>query len=191
MEVDPVRNSSLQINFDVTFPDMPCAGELLHRRLLAVVRARHEASCRCWTPPFIVIDSDSRSPLVTRLAVVSLDAMDASGSHQLEVMHDVVKRRLDSSGRLLSTETNVARGTVKDSAALLKEKARAQLEGRKSGPTDGANGTVVGDGVASLCETCYGAEEKAGDCCNSCEAVRDAYRCVACVWCVEVTRYVM
>lgn len=28
-------------------------------------------------------------------AVVSLDAMDASGQHQLEVMHDVFKQRLD------------------------------------------------------------------------------------------------
>ena len=26
MEVDPIRGARLRVNFDVTFPDMPCAG---------------------------------------------------------------------------------------------------------------------------------------------------------------------
>jgi hypothetical protein len=52
MEVDPIRGASMRINFDVTFPSMPCA-------------------------------------------VLSLDAMDVSGQHQLDVLHNIFKRRLD------------------------------------------------------------------------------------------------
>lgn len=118
--------------------------------------------------------------------------MDASGSHQLEVMHDVVKKRLTSGGQPFAMEREEKRGTVKDTAALLKERRRAQAEGRKAAPGDAPEATTppaegggdaaaattapAGDAIAPLCETCYGAEEKAGDCCNSCEAVRDAYR---------------
>lgn len=122
MEVDPVsRGSRMRINFEVVFPDMPCA-------------------------------------------LVSLDAMDASGNQQLDLLHDIFKRRVDQQGNLISVEavTNATKGTLRTAAELEAEKQRAIADGRVATPVTG-------------CGDCYGAAD-AGVCCNTCEDVRAAYR---------------
>ncbi len=68
--VDTTRGEKLRINFDVTFPRLPCA-----RTIFSILNI---------------------------LLVVSVDSMDISGEHQLEVDHNVFKKRLDLTGRELS-----------------------------------------------------------------------------------------
>ncbi len=63
-----------------------------------------------------------------------------------------------------ASERDDKRGTLKTREELLKEKQKAIAEGRPSGP------------VNDRCMDCYGAGEP-GECCNTCESVRNAYRC--------------
>lgn len=120
MEVDPIRNGKFRVNFDVTFPRMPCA-------------------------------------------IVSLDAMDSSGQHQLDILHNVFKRRLDAEGNPISDgEREGSLKTVRTRDDLVKEKQRAIAQGRSN------------EGITG-CGNCYGAGED-GECCNTCDDVRAAYR---------------
>lgn len=127
MEVDPIRGQRLRVNFDVTFPSMPCA-------------------------------------------VVSLDAMDASGSHQLEIMHDVFKQRIDANGAPIEegTTKQLGRGTLHSEQQRAKLKEQQIAQGRPHDPPK----PVVEDGY---CGNCFGASA-VGACCNTCEDVREAYR---------------
>jgi hypothetical protein len=128
MEVDDMRGShmKMRLNFDVTFPDMPCA-------------------------------------------MVSLDALDASGSHSLDVLHNVFKKRLDPSGAAIGVSERDNVKTLKNAGELLAEKQKAIAEGRhvETGPGSPSDPTV--------CADCFGAGA-AGECCNTCESVREAYR---------------
>lgn len=124
MEVDPIRGATMRINFDVTFPSMPCA-------------------------------------------VVSLDAMDASGHNTLDILHDVFKRRLDKTGAPIGASTKGEMNTLKSKDELLREKQRIIADGVKP--------TAVTD--PNYCGDCYGAGI-AGQCCNTCEEVRAVYRYV-------------
>jgi hypothetical protein len=78
---------------------------------------------------------------------------------QLEILHDVFKHRLDASGTPLGVRERGDRGT------LTADKQRAIAQGRPA-PSPAAAGT---------CGDCYGAGE-AGECCDSCEEVRAAYK---------------
>jgi len=84
---------------------------------------------------------------------VSLDAMDISGEHQLDVAHNIFKKRLDSQGNPLGVSKEEALGTALN--------------------TDPAS---TSDHPTGYCGSCYGAESKKGQCCNTCEDVREAYR---------------
>jgi endoplasmic reticulum-Golgi intermediate compartment protein 3 len=111
-------------------------------------------------------------------AVVSLDAMDASGQHQLEVMHDVFKQRLDSAGEPIEDgeSKHEGRGTLRTHEQLLAAKQAAIAQGRPHAPHDGAGGAAhAGPGPNGECGNCFGAGAE-GACCNSCEDVREAYR---------------
>lgn len=77
---------------------------------------------------------------------LSIDAMDVSGEVQLEVDHDIYKRRLDSSGKVLAIPERHEVGPEKPNT----------------------DGTLE-------CGSCFGAGEE-GECCNTCEEVRKAYR---------------
>ena len=101
----------------------------------------------------------------TPCALLSLDAVDASGANSVDVIHNVFKRRLSPMGAplgegLKSDELSAMRST----ADLVKEKQKAIAEGR---PT-----RAVPEGS---CGDCYGAADP-GVCCNSCEEVREAYK---------------
>ncbi|GBG61025.1 hypothetical protein CBR_g18620 [Chara braunii] len=89
--------------------------------------------------------------------VLSLDAMDISGEQQLDVVHNIFKRRLDPTGVPIDTATkDVIGGEV-----IEKPKDK---HGREFLPNE------------TYCGSCYGAEESSDQCCNTCDAVREAYR---------------
>lgn len=78
---------------------------------------------------------------------VSVDVIDVSGAVQLGVDHDVYRQRLDRSGRLLGGGSKAAVSAHHGPA-----------------PTHLADGTDV-----DYCGPCYGAQEREGQCCNTCE----------------------
>lgn len=85
---------------------------------------------------------------------LSLDAMDISGDHQLDVDHNIFKKRLDASGKPLPD------GPTKQEAlgeGLREENKPAPL------PDD-------------YCGSCYGAEPTPEYCCNTCDSVIETYR---------------
>jgi len=82
---------------------------------------------------------------------LSVDAMDISGEHQLDVSHNIYKKRLGPDGVPL-----IEAPPIKDKGIS------ADVENKKS--TD-----------APYCGSCFGAERREGDCCNTCEEVREAY----------------
>jgi hypothetical protein len=87
-------------------------------------------------------------------AYLSVDAMDISGEHQLDVSHNIYKKRLGPDGTPLKEAP-----PIKDSGINAKALKDAQ----------GA------DVTAPYCGSCFGAEREQGMCCNTCEEVRDAY----------------
>eukprot|EP00271_Cylindrocystis_brebissonii_P013203 TRINITY_DN32853_c0_g1_i1.p1 TRINITY_DN32853_c0_g1~~TRINITY_DN32853_c0_g1_i1.p1 ORF type:complete len:390 (+),score=61.40 TRINITY_DN32853_c0_g1_i1:291-1460(+) len=116
LSVDTTRGETLQINLDVTFPELACS-------------------------------------------VLSLDAMDISGEQHLDVVHNIFKRRIGPDGQPLD-----AHG-VKDSVgSTAKLPAPKDKHGREFLPNE------------TYCGSCYGAEEKDHECCNTCDEVREAYR---------------
>lgn len=82
--------------------------------------------------------------------LVTLDIIDSSGEVQQSVDHDMTKVTLDDKGHRLSSE------------AL---QLGAQEHQERNPMLDDPN----------YCGSCYGAEEVAGECCNTCEQVRKAY----------------
>eukprot|EP00300_Choanocystis_sp_HF-7_P005063 c13865_g1_i1.p1 GENE.c13865_g1_i1~~c13865_g1_i1.p1 ORF type:complete len:390 (-),score=68.95 c13865_g1_i1:140-1309(-) len=85
-------------------------------------------------------------------SMLSLDAMDVSGELQLDIEHDVFKKRLDLDGRAIS-------GFERDSLGRDKPAAAPKT-----------------DLPADYCGSCYGAQATESECCNNCDAVREAYR---------------
>lgn len=84
-------------------------------------------------------------------AYLSLDAMDISGEHQLDISHNILKKRLGPDGVPLITAPPIK---------------------------DDVNKKKLADGKqadAPYCGSCYGAEERPNQCCNTCEEVRDTY----------------
>ena len=103
-------------------------------------------------------------------SIISLDTMDISGEQHLDVDHDVYKQRLSSDGvpvapREKEAEISSNKTRVKDVQDVLATHAEDPNAEDKTLQTK-----------AGECGSCYGAEEIPGDCCNTCEQVRDAYR---------------
>ncbi|XP_070533069.1 endoplasmic reticulum-Golgi intermediate compartment protein 3-like isoform X2 [Ptychodera flava] len=90
---------------------------------------------------------------------LSIDAMDVAGEQQLDVDHNIFKKRLDKSGKPISKPEKEELGDHVDKAKEF---------------VDIATGKETLD--PNRCESCYGAETKELKCCNSCEDVREAYR---------------
>merc|ERR1711916_168413 len=84
---------------------------------------------------------------------LSVDAMDISGEHQLDVDHNVLKKRLTKTGQPLAIE-------------------KEDIVGGERGDNEEKDGQVE----KKECRTCYGAESKRFPCCNSCEDVQNAYK---------------
>jgi hypothetical protein len=82
--VDTSRDAKLDINFNMTFPKLPCF-------------------CK-----FCENDNSSyyKQHLNSHVAssyeiVVSLDVMDAAGEHQVDVLHNIYRTRLDPFGSMI------------------------------------------------------------------------------------------
>jgi len=85
-------------------------------------------------------------------AFLSVDAMDISGEHQLDVDHNIFKKRLGKDGKPLLA------GPTKQEK--LGEEAKLPEEPRQK----------------DYCGSCYGADTDPNACCNNCEQVQEAYR---------------
>jgi len=134
--VDVSRGEKLRINFDITFPHIPCS-------------------------------------------LLSLDAMDVAGAHQLDVDHHIIKRPLDKFGNVIGQgEKHELGHTLKEED--VKEYA-AKLNNSDGAPPPPPPEPVTPPKfdptkVPGYCGPCYGAELRPGQCCNTCDDVRDAYR---------------
>lgn len=89
-------------------------------------------------------------------AWLGVDAMDISGEVQLEVDHDVYKRRLAADGTPLDDGIKHEMGPS----------AQPMPTNNGSDPTLDPN----------YCGSCYGSQSREGQCCNTCAQVREAYR---------------
>eukprot|EP01130_Rhizamoeba_saxonica_P017710 TRINITY_DN8641_c0_g1_i1.p1 TRINITY_DN8641_c0_g1~~TRINITY_DN8641_c0_g1_i1.p1 ORF type:complete len:384 (-),score=71.40 TRINITY_DN8641_c0_g1_i1:43-1194(-) len=86
-------------------------------------------------------------------AFLSLDAMDVSGNHQLDIIHHVYKKRLTSDGKPIKSSVE-KQDLARDEASV----------------------DILSDKDDDNCGSCYGAETEENPCCNTCEQVREAYR---------------
>jgi len=90
-------------------------------------------------------------------AYISVDAMDISGETQLDVDHNIFKKRLSSTGEPVNA------GPTK--------------QNELGDPLKTADGKDVDPKLpANYCGSCYGAEREPGQCCNTCQEVQEAYR---------------
>ncbi|EGD79796.1 intermediate compartment protein 3 [Salpingoeca rosetta] len=92
-------------------------------------------------------------------AFLHLDIMDVSGENELDVEHDIFKQRLTETGTPIYEEPEEVDdlGDESDSAVGALKMMKEGLDPNR-------------------CESCYGAESEQNKCCNTCEAVREAYR---------------
>ena len=81
--------------------------------------------------------------------------MDISGEVELDVDHDVYKRRLDPGGKPFTGETHKEPIGPRNKPAFSREEVSAAKEG---------------------CGSCYGASANATHCCATCDDVREAYK---------------
>jgi len=106
----------------------------------------------------VVVDRSRGEKLTVHLNVtfprvpcylLSLDLADISGELQRDIAHDVVKTRLTAAGTAVAGSQN---GELHNDLDKLNE-----------------------DRKPDYCGSCYGGEPPEGGCCNSCDAVREAY----------------
>ncbi|XP_033640918.1 endoplasmic reticulum-Golgi intermediate compartment protein 3-like [Asterias rubens] len=93
-------------------------------------------------------------------AFLSLDAMDVSGEHQLDVDLNIYRQRINAKGEPIDDKVQPVKLGEEDPDAakeLIKLAKKDELDPKR-------------------CESCYGAESKELKCCNTCEDVREAYR---------------
>ncbi|GJW22481.1 endoplasmic reticulum-Golgi intermediate compartment protein 3-like protein [Tanacetum coccineum] len=89
-------------------------------------------------------------------SLLSLDAMDISGEEHLDIKHDIYKKRIDANGVGIESRPGGI-GATKIDRPLQRHGGRLEQN-------------------ETYCGSCFGAQAKEEDCCNSCEEVREAYR---------------
>jgi hypothetical protein len=108
-------------------------------------------------------------------SVVSLDVMDVSGEQELDVSHDIFKRRLDRRGKPIAAgEKDAVNGNKVDPETVAARRA-AEKDKESGNETDAAN-DATRVAPRKLCGSCYGSEQTPEQCCNTCDEVREAYR---------------
>uniref|UniRef100_A0A7S4L013 Endoplasmic reticulum vesicle transporter C-terminal domain-containing protein n=1 Tax=Paramoeba aestuarina TaxID=180227 RepID=A0A7S4L013_9EUKA len=93
-------------------------------------------------------------------AYISLDAMDISGSTQVDVHTNMYQERLSKDGTVIEEGKE-----IKLSAVNEKEEEEKKMKKKKIPVAETRPG----------CPTCYGAERAHDDCCHTCEDVRNMY----------------
>lgn len=90
--------------------------------------------------------------------------MDAAGEHQLDVVHNIFKKRLNADGSPVAVTKQEG-----NSAVIVCSELSAHA---------GLGGVVVPSAEVKEgeCQSCYGAEGDTIKCCNTCDMVREAYR---------------
>ncbi|KAI7729959.1 hypothetical protein M8C21_028727 [Ambrosia artemisiifolia] len=101
------------------------------------------------------INFDISFPSVS-CTLLSLDAIDISGEQHLDIKHAIIKKRLDANGNLIQVRID-------------------QIGVPKLGKPIQKHGGEI-EHNQTYCGSCYGAELSSTECCNSCDAVREAYR---------------
>ncbi|PNW73965.1 hypothetical protein CHLRE_13g579850v5 [Chlamydomonas reinhardtii] len=156
-------------------------------RLFLTTSSAHELSVDVGRGEKIKIHFDVTFPKVP-CAWLSLDAMDISGELHLDLDHDVYKQRLNANGSpVKEVEKHNVDATKKKPPSAVNATASAAAGGAPAGGAAGAAGAEGGaaggagggenaTALANGCGSCYGAEDKQGDCCNTCDEVRAAYR---------------
>jgi len=82
-------------------------------------------------------------------AEVHLDSMDVAGYNQVDLEHDIVKRRLTPDGQYIGEPVSTHLGTAANSKEPLPK---------------------------GYCGSCYGAETAVHNCCNTCDDLKRAYQ---------------
>ncbi len=115
----------------------------------------------------------------TPCSAVSAGATDASGDPHKDIMSHVTKRRLDQKGEALGTSVSSKVGnTVTGHEDLHSRRNEALARGEDTRVAGDGHGQVKPLGAedhTGKCLSCFGAAP-AGECCNTCEQVREAYR---------------
>jgi hypothetical protein len=97
-------------------------------------------------------------------SLLSLDAMDLSGEHQLGVAANIKKKALnpngDAIGQAVQHEVGEQASETLSEADVLERAKRGEDPTKKPG----------------YCGPCYGAEATPQQCCNTCDEVRNAYQ---------------
>jgi len=115
-------------------------------------------------------------------SLLSLDAMDVSGSHQLDVSHHIKKQPLDRSGQPIGDEVRHELETSKPLKAEELAAFKEAVQNNQTGPAHIRAAAPIPKPKIDptkqpgYCGPCYGAELHPQQCCNTCDAVRDAYR---------------
>lgn len=99
---------------------------------------------------------------------LSLDIMDVTGEHQVNVEHTIFKSKIGQDGRIIeSTTTKVDDLNMEQMAqSVTTEEDRRLFELYRK----------FENRTAEYCGSCYGAETAELACCNTCDSVREAYR---------------
>jgi len=100
-------------------------------------------------------------------SLLSLDVMDVSGEQHLDVDHNVFKKNIDSEGKQIGA---IEKHELHDKNGGTKQ----ELVDKDGKVVDLTNATTK-HLDKEYCGSCYGAGPK-GTCCNTCDAVRNAYR---------------
>ena len=162
--VDTSRGQKLRINLDITFNRLPCA-------------------CMCHIIALSRAHSLNNTDGDEHVADLSVDAMDISGEAQLDVVHNIYKRRLSSTGAVIPEAEGTLHIPAQRCARSIDRRwltranlGRAELATRKVDDAAAAAAQVPVPKNANSCESCYGAETPGHLCCPTCESVREAYR---------------
>lgn len=109
-------------------------------------------------------------------SLLSVDAMDISGNHQFDLYHSINKYTLDENMRVVSDSVleNLGNTMSKEDMKELKERLNSTTTtDDQSKPKEEAQPPAA---PIPSCGSCYGAEAYEGQCCNTCDHVREAYR---------------
>lgn len=109
------------------------------------------------------INFDVTFPAIS-CSLLSIDVMDVSGSHQEDVDHTVIKKRLDPKGNVIGVPTRDGIG--------------GDAQRRNATGAAAAVPAVKKSSLPGYCGSCYGAEDAQQKCCRTCAEVPCNFICV-------------